>query len=342
MAAKKRKKSGQLSLRIGVNDERIPKMIGVLCLFFALYLFIAFTSYLFTWQTDQDRVLRFSWELLLNGQMEMANWLGRLGAIVSNIFFYWGFGLPSYIFVAALVTIGLALIKRTPSSKYYGTLRTYLLWLLILSVFFEFVTPNADFPWGGAFGAGVSMWMLNFVGTAGLIVLFLFMILGIFVWSFNPNFNEMTPQRAAYEARSYVSDFLSGRVKQREAKKEKIKKKAAALRPGMNYSEEIIAPKVKAKEDLESQLAFDLNEDVKKSKPNPKPKIDTELEIEQPLEDVKKPAASNVNPGPAPDMDQKMRIAEENQNHSEPYDPTLELSSYEHPVLALLPDYCRE
>ena len=59
MAAKKRKKKGQLSLNLGVNDERIPKLLGILCLFFALYLFIAFTSYLFTWHIDQDKVMRF-------------------------------------------------------------------------------------------------------------------------------------------------------------------------------------------------------------------------------------------------------------------------------------------
>ena len=348
MAAKKKKKGGQLSLKIGVNDERIPKMVGVLCLFFALYLFIAFTSYLFTWQTDQDRVLRFSWELLLNGEMEMANWLGRLGAIVSNMFFYWGFGLPSYLFVAGLITVGTALIKRTPSSKYYATLRSYVLWLLMLSVFLEFVTPNAAFPWGGAFGSGVSLWLLNFVGTAGLIVLFLFLLLGIFVWMFNPNFNDLTPQRAYEEVVGYVNDFLSGRVQQRQIKKEQIAQKAKkaggakTLRPGLNYSEEVVKPKEKvAAEESAEQLAFDLEEEVALAKAKKKtPLPGAELEIEQPLEDVKKPGTTTPGPGAdAPDMDQKMRILEENRNHSEPYDPTLELSSYEHPVLALLPDY---
>ena len=99
MAAKKKKKKGQLTLGIGLNDERVPKLVGILLLFFALYLFIAFTSYLITWKEDQNRVLQFSWELLLQSDVEMANWLGRLGAIVSNMFFYWGFGVPSYIFV---------------------------------------------------------------------------------------------------------------------------------------------------------------------------------------------------------------------------------------------------
>ena len=87
----KKKKKGQLALRLGLNDERIPKLFGLLCLFIAAYLFVAFFSYLFTWYIDQDRVLHFSGWLLLESNIEMANWLGRLGAITSNFFFYWCF-----------------------------------------------------------------------------------------------------------------------------------------------------------------------------------------------------------------------------------------------------------
>ncbi len=89
MATKKKGKKGkgQLSLNIIITDERIPQLVGILCLFLAIYLFIAFTSYIFTWEVDQDRVLQFSWGLLLENDFQMANWLGRLGAIVSNMFF---------------------------------------------------------------------------------------------------------------------------------------------------------------------------------------------------------------------------------------------------------------
>ena len=102
MAAKKKKKSalGQLSLNLGINDERIPKLLGVLCVFLAFYLFIAFSSYIFTWQTDQDRVLQFSWSLLLQGEIEMDNWRGRLGAIISNMFFYFGCLCHAYLYRA--------------------------------------------------------------------------------------------------------------------------------------------------------------------------------------------------------------------------------------------------
>ena len=173
MAAKSKARRGQLFLRLDVNDERIPKLAGVVFLFFAFYFFIAFTSYIFTWKIDQDRVLRFSWELLLNGDFEMANWLGRLGAIVSNFFFYYLFGLPSFFVVYVLSVLGVAFIRRTPLPVFWPRIRYAMVWMLALSVLLEFIFARALFPWGGAIGEAVNDWLYGFVGTVGMVVFFL-------------------------------------------------------------------------------------------------------------------------------------------------------------------------
>ena len=49
------KSKPQFSLRIGFKDARFPKLIGLLFLFFSVYCFVAFTSYLFTWKEDADK-----------------------------------------------------------------------------------------------------------------------------------------------------------------------------------------------------------------------------------------------------------------------------------------------
>ncbi len=66
------------------EDPRPQKLRGIFLLFLSLYLCIAFTSYLFTWENDSDLVNRFSLDLLVSDK-HMENWLGRLGAIVSNL-----------------------------------------------------------------------------------------------------------------------------------------------------------------------------------------------------------------------------------------------------------------
>ena len=96
--AKKKKK--QVAIKGGMQDERFPKLVGLFCLFFTLYLFIAFSSYLFTWKEDMDKA---NWSVLLSPH-DMANWLGRLGAVLSHQFFYWGFGFSSL--VNSLIFVG--------------------------------------------------------------------------------------------------------------------------------------------------------------------------------------------------------------------------------------------
>jgi S-DNA-T family DNA segregation ATPase FtsK/SpoIIIE len=336
--SKKGQKKGQLALKLGINDERIPKLLGVLCIFFALYFFIAFSSYLFTWKIDQDRVLRFSWALLLESGMEMANWLGRLGAIVSNMFFYWGFGLPSYIFVYLFTLFGINLIRRQPLSQFVPPLRYAVIWLLFLSVFLEFLAgAGADFPWGGAFGESVNAWLRNFVGLAGQIILFVFMLAGLIVWRRNPNFNELTPQKALEELGDYFDDLIKGRWSGR-------KRPATATSTTKELPEanplEALDPSAAGRETpltRAEQLAFDLENDAEKATPRAGIRPgDTQLEIEAGA------AEPSAEPGPAvPPLPRHSfeDVQQENVDHSEPYDPTLELSSYEHPILQLLADY---
>jgi len=375
MAAKKKSKGllSQLSFNFEKFklDARVPKLLGFLCLLFAFYLFVAFSSYLFTWEADQDRVLQFSWGLLLQSDVEMSNWLGRLGAIFSNIFFFWGFGLPSYILVFMMSVIGLSFIKEEPLASHRLTLWYSFLGLIFLSILFEFTFQNSSFPWGGAFGEGVSSWLISFIGMIGTITLLLFCVLIGVVWAFNPNFSELTPG-------GFWSDlkyFLANITNPKALKRAKARPSVAALpdpaatvglRPKSDVSNRSFStgataggPKSdglsleveqdtateadKPVEKTPQQLALELRERIKQKKANSLTPGDSELEIAEPTPnektdlEVEAPVAINVdtkNPFDKPDM-----VIQHENDHNEPYDPTLELSSYEHPVLALLYDY---
>lgn len=345
MATKKgSKKKRQLKFDFDFKDERIPKLIGMVFLFFALYLFIAFTSYIFTWEEDQDKVLRFSWGLLLQSDLEMANWLGRLGAIVSNIFFYWVFGLASYIFVFLFAVFGISFIKQTPWEKNISLLKYGLIIMASLSIFLEFIFGNTDmagFPWGGAFGQGITDWLYKFVGAPGMIVLFFFIFIAIITWVFNPNYNELTFQKAVRETRSYFANLFSGRKPQPIPVTKKAPK---TLRPGNKPSlpEDIKKELPQSPPIKDGQLAFDMNDKPKREKPKSLQVGDAALEIEVP----KPPEVAPV-PDPEPELEipagappqPTLSIEAENKNHLEPYDPTLDLSSYESPVISLLDGY---
>ncbi len=344
MARRKKSNLNQLKLKLGLNDERIPKLFGMVLLFFAFYLFISFFSYLFTWRIDQDKVLRFSWELLASN-IEMANWLGRLGAIVSNIFFYWGFGVASFLFIYILGQVGMGLIWRTPFKVYFPRVRTALLWILLLSVILEFLVGNAEFPWGGAFGAAVSQWLVNFVGILGFIILILFAIAGVIVWSFNPNFRDLTFKEAIEETREYITDWVAGKLPGRQRRRTAAALNSASRSTATSKESKPSPSDTKSLEEGKietlkpSQLSFTLDEN-KNKKPESLKAGDAELEIEAPFDEVNPRDEQESTPGPASvPSNQALAAAADNQNHSEPYDPTLELSMYEHPILQLLEDY---
>ena len=111
--------------KTGTRDtkNRSPKIAGLVFILLASFLFVAFTSYLFTWYIDQDKVLRFSWDLLFQNNVEAANLLGRFGAIVSNMFFYWGIGIASFVLVYLLGWVGIHLIKNKKPKKPITTLK---------------------------------------------------------------------------------------------------------------------------------------------------------------------------------------------------------------------------
>ena len=184
---KKKRKSKKKGFSQFLKDERTWKIAGLLTLFLALYLTIAFVSYFFTWELDQDKVINNSWAAMLENNITVDNWLGRLGAITSNAFFYWGFGISSFGFVAILVKLGLSLVRNTPFIEVAKFAVHAILIMALCSVVIEFIMSSSTFSWGGVMGQSVFIWMTNFVGKLGLL-LFIALVLGVTtIWFVNPN-----------------------------------------------------------------------------------------------------------------------------------------------------------
>ncbi len=360
----RKKKKGifnQLSFKFDSKDERIWKIFGLLFVLASLYLFIAFTSYLFTWEIDQNEVLNQKWSILFDTEAVLANWLGRLGAIVSHQFFYLWFGVASYIVVFLFFVIGVSWMLNRPLQRFYKTFRFSffsLLWLSLLLAFL-FVEPGvitqSHFPWGGAFGEAMSSWLGAFLGQIGMMLFLLFTVSVIFVWRFNPNFNELSTERFSYRFKKLtgfnIDKFFPKNKKtpQPEMVNEGVvlEEESAAgegLRPSTERKNpkpiigkvirpdgEVIEPEIK-----DGQLAFNLGDTQKREKPLSLGE-GAELEIEAPV-----PVEVVDDGGIVPtafDETKKLNVEKDNIDHSEPYDPTLDLPSYESPVLALLRNY---
>ena len=149
-----------------LRDERTHKIAGSFCLLMATLLFIAFSSFLFTWSVDQDK---FSYRMLLVNDIKVQNLLGSFGAFISEIFIRKGFGIASYLICTLFFVIGANLFfgKRIFSIK--RNLKYLVVGLPLLSVSAAVIFSGKAFPWGGSVGDLMKDWLYKTIGEIGTI-----------------------------------------------------------------------------------------------------------------------------------------------------------------------------
>ena len=172
-----------------VKDERTEKIIGSVCLLLTVFLFISFTSYLFTWQEDQDKVQQFGVRIFSTDDVRVNNLLGVLGAYVSHTLWYNGFGLASYLFCTVFFVLGVNLLFGKKVFKLLRNLKYVLVGLVVFSMAASFIAKGASFSWGGAVGEYLNDWFEKWIGKIGTGALLLLTLFSYFIWRFNPVFH---------------------------------------------------------------------------------------------------------------------------------------------------------
>ena len=355
------------------TDSRITKIIGIALILVSLYLFIACTSYIFTWKADQDSVLALSWAILFESDVVVTNWLGRLGAVISSFLIYWGFGVSVFLMVPVIFNAGRHLIQRIPIIKAWPFFQKSFFAMCFFSVALGLILQRASLPIGGSFGTNMVYWLTNFVGTAGLVIMLLFLLVAWAVWQFNPSLETIslaTPQGnfkipTVLKFNPSILKFIKRKNSAVTAKPSEEREVALTprtddsfLRP--NFSDEVAMPKTEpmtqspkmgSNQVRSSDLELELPDTMVGEPSDVAKKPFEEIQIEQfgvPLTSAKKKAdieeqvsdfTLETTTKPDDSTTPDLLITAENKNHLEPFDPTLELSSYKYPPLELLLDY---
>ena len=177
-----------ISVKEVVKDERTHKMIGISCILMSIFLFVAFTSYLFSWQEDQDKVFKLGTHFLFAENVNVSNLLGRLGAYLAHLFIYKGFGVASYLFCTFFIVIGVNLFVGKKIFSPAKNIKYVLVGLLYFSTTFAFIFRGTDFSYGGAVGELISSWISQFIGNVGILSMLLAGGFAYIIWRFNPTF----------------------------------------------------------------------------------------------------------------------------------------------------------
>jgi DNA segregation ATPase FtsK/SpoIIIE, S-DNA-T family len=171
-----------------VKDERTWKILGAISLLFCIFLFVAFTSYLFTWQEDQDKVHQFGIRIFATNDVRVSNLLGVLGAYTAHLFFYKGFGIASYLLCTFFFVLGVNLLFDKKVFNLYRNLKYVILGLVVISMAMAFIVPDTAFSFGGAVGELLCQWFNKWIGKVGTGAMLLVAGFSYVIWRFNPTF----------------------------------------------------------------------------------------------------------------------------------------------------------
>jgi len=355
-----------------LRDRRFHLFIGFFFLLGSLYLCIAFISYLFTGHADQSVVEALQTTNLKEAGIESENWLGLVGAWISNLFIYKGFGLASFFVVPILFFMGYKIVfrSRNISLSYVSTVCLFgLCWLSLVFGYMVLNTTSVEIYsfLGGTIGYETALWLDSLIGW-GTIPLLAFFLLSFIIFFFNVTSLASGKKAATEVAKATANTFTAGTAtyEQTATGLNQYTNPAASLD---KENEPLLTDELLEEELPEDEL---VDEEVQEDDYDEDSEEEEELFNEEHFE-------LDLKPGPAPtvvakpvaatslaldivplateeddffveedgfaELEEKLNLnvkkapEEEIGTFSENYDPTLDLARYQYPTLDLLNEY---
>ena len=372
-----KKQKRELFPKLNFNNDKAVKITGLFLLLLAIYFFVAFCSYLFTWEEDMSYVadanggwsnlFKTAEELKSNGVLnpDIQNWAGKLGALLSHQFIYEWFGIASFIFVFVFTVLGYRLLFKVTLFPVIKTLG-YSFFLLIFSslliaYFHAYISEYPHFL-EGEFGFYFNQLLKAQIGAAGVAGILAFSALTTLVIAYNIDFKLPERRKASLNVNHLEDEDIS--VEEPVYQRNPIRRTESVITEDEEGEVEItpvinkpIAPvnnslveSEVSRPRTEPQFTPLTNEDEETDE---EPVLETEFEIpvnRKPIQNKVKEdlALETIIPDQDPVVEEPeftVQLSEEEAKAKElvdqfgTYDPTLDLSSYKNPTIDLLENY---
>ena len=164
-SAKKSKKSILPELTL-TNPQRL--VFGSFLVILGLLIFISILSYFFTGNSDQSVLNNFTDRSAVSN-----NWLSKIGAWISHLLVFKGFGIASFLFSGLFIVSGATVLMNTSKQRLFshwiwGVLA--IIWLSISMGYAFKSLPNL----GGTIGYQLNLFLQDYFGKIGTALLLLF------------------------------------------------------------------------------------------------------------------------------------------------------------------------
>ena len=337
----KQEKEEKVQMKHLLKDERTHKIAGSMCILLAILFFIAFTSYLFTWDEDQDKVFKEGYKLLIGTDTKVANLMGTFGAFISHFFIYKGFGVASYLICSLFFVIGVNLFFGKKIFSIVRNIKYLIIGLPLIGITASVLLSGQQFAWGGAVGDMCKDYLYKSIGQVGTVGIIAVSFLAYVIWRFNPKFNMPAAKikQADSENNLAHADAIvatdTDDVNEETLKANTLKGNAGVLNipnqsPVFEHELEIVEKNIKPSQSKEAKDILD-DDDVEiipVIKPTPHIPSASGLELEIKSADEKGAAEEIITAAKVQQM--------------KPYDPILDLRDYKYPSLELLENHGSE
>ena len=172
----------RLIQKFKIEDDRMKKIIGFIFLFFSIYVFVVFVSYILNGNIDQDKTGKLT--------DDISNFGGVFGNTLSYLFLRNYFGISSFIFPLLFFNWGLSLVFDKALFSIKKGFSLGILAVVWISLFFGFFTSPSIL--GGVFGSEMNEFLALRIGKIGSGFFIFLSILTFIIIRFNPKFKLNT------------------------------------------------------------------------------------------------------------------------------------------------------
>ncbi|MBK9148848.1 MAG: DNA translocase FtsK 4TM domain-containing protein [Flavobacteriales bacterium] len=347
-------------LRSFFTDERSHKVLGMGLVLGGLFLITAFVSFLFTWRMDQDLMSRSWWEILRT-DISAENWLGKLGAICAHRFIHVWFGLAAFALPLWSFLAGIRILLGTwllPPKRTLGW--TAMAWLWVPALLGFFFRGEYSFL-GGGLGVVITKNLTTLLGEIGTGALLVFSASAFAVYSFNLNFGWLGgifAKKAAEAIEEEPATDTDGwtrpgvRMKEAPVPAEQLEVEGLGVdelevKGKKDASAEGLAVSGELEMEVEGEQIGSASGPAMTGNANELELETTPMEVVEPVLSPVLSTAEDLNGdlnGMSVTANTEEAVLTEDEIEAKlqefgPYDPTLDLSSYEPPPLDLLVDH---
>ena len=301
-----------------VKSKQLRLIWGGFLVLLALFLIFVFISFFFSWQADQSL-----WEDLTNRE-EIANNIGsKIGAYLSYLLMYKGFGIATFIAVwliflsglKSLLDIKIALLNRW----YWGTLT-----MVFIATFLGFLQGKSTIL-SGVSGYEVNHFLQDYFGKIGtfLILFFFALVYAVVKW-------QLTPEKILAFFQSVSAKFKREHNDEHEHEQKDINETPSAASADTEVNDD---------DQQDVEIVIPQGEDEKIDPFTHKKEIPFldgkgELEITNIPEEEAPPLT--ITPIVPPSVVDPEDLAKQLVENYGEYDPRLDLSDYRFPTIELL------